>query len=120
MGPPLPDHAPKLLRTCQPQVFRVAVFDPDQHDAGLSTSGNHDSFTLGTAQDSVQVCVQLFFRDAPHTISSVGKDATLVERPKRLQFLESQFVNDDFVGHGSMITLRLSFITSCGVHSHQL
>jgi hypothetical protein len=51
-GPPQPDHAPRILLACLSRVFRIVVFDPNQHSAVLSSPGNHDAFTLGAGQVS--------------------------------------------------------------------
>ena len=41
-------------------------------------------------------------------LANISEDATLIERPERLQFLDRQFVDDDFVSHGPIIhPLRL-------------
>ena len=39
-------------------------------------------------------------------LANIGKDAPLIERPKRLQFLDCQFVDDELIRRKPYYTLR--------------
>lgn len=54
-GAPLANHFPKIVRTRQPQVFCIIIFDPNQHRAGPSPSRNYYPLALGGTEDRLEV-----------------------------------------------------------------
>jgi hypothetical protein len=92
-GSAQPDHSPELLGACQPEVFRIVVFDPNQHSARPPSPGNHNAFALSAGKDRVQVVLQFFFRDVTHTTSSIASSRTTISYAIHPEYIVRAFPN---------------------------